>query len=223
MLYRRLRGFTLIELLVVIAIIAILAAILFPVFAKAREKARQSSCQSNEKQLSLAFHQYASDYDEKYPGPNLGANCNAGSAWGGMGVHAVLPYVKNVQVYTCPSRSNPPGFGTCCAAWTRTALPQSCYKENCNLPQPALALADIIRPAELYFLGESRGGNFWRPRNDGAGTCDDGLMSPHNEGLNIAFADGHVKWVKESRAHGAKAIINTYLPWKNVDAYPPGW
>ncbi len=59
------RAFTLIELLVVIAIIAILAAILFPVFAKAREKARQSSCQSNVKQLGLAFMQYTQDYDEK--------------------------------------------------------------------------------------------------------------------------------------------------------------
>ena len=62
------RGFTLIELLVVIAIIAILAAILFPVFAKAREKARQSSCQSNLKQLGLAFAQYHQDYDETMPG-----------------------------------------------------------------------------------------------------------------------------------------------------------
>src|ERR1700760_4371273 len=65
-------GFTLIELLVVIAIIAILAAILFPVFAKVREKARQTSCLSNEKQLGLAFQQYTQDYDEKYPDPNLG-------------------------------------------------------------------------------------------------------------------------------------------------------
>ena len=63
----RRRGFTLIELLVVIAIIAILAAILFPVFAKAREKARQASCQSNEKQLGLAFLQYVQDNDEKFP------------------------------------------------------------------------------------------------------------------------------------------------------------
>src|SRR5436305_1156733 len=61
------RGFTLIELLVVIAVIAILAAILFPVFARARENARRSSCQSNEKQLSLAVLQYAQDYDERYP------------------------------------------------------------------------------------------------------------------------------------------------------------
>ena len=63
------RGFTLIELLVVIAIIAILAAILFPVFAKAREKARQSSCQSNIKQITLGVLQYSSDYDENGPDP----------------------------------------------------------------------------------------------------------------------------------------------------------
>jgi len=68
----RRKGFTLIELLVVIAIIAILAAILFPVFAKAREKARQASCQSNLKQITLAFLMYASDYDEAYPIFNWG-------------------------------------------------------------------------------------------------------------------------------------------------------
>lgn len=91
------QGFTLIELLVVIAIIAILAAILFPVFARAREKARQASCASNEKQLALAMLQYTQDYDESYPLSNLQ------SVAGQVGwANLLQPYVKSVSVYHCP-------------------------------------------------------------------------------------------------------------------------
>ena len=108
------RGFTLIELLVVIAIIAILAAILFPVFAKAREKARQSSCSSNLKQLSLAVLQYVQDYDEMLPD----AECNGyydGRVW----IISNIPYIKNQQIFRCPSESSyntvAPGNDLC--AW----------------------------------------------------------------------------------------------------------
>lgn len=92
-------GFTLIELLVVIAIIAILAAILFPVFARARENARRSSCQSNLKQVSLGFRQYSQDYDERFP---LALHANMPSTgW----VMTLQPYVKSFQVFQCPSES----------------------------------------------------------------------------------------------------------------------
>jgi prepilin-type N-terminal cleavage/methylation domain-containing protein/prepilin-type processing-associated H-X9-DG protein len=89
-------AFTLIELLVVIAIIAILAAILFPVFAQAREKARQASCQSNLKQIGLAFMQYVQDYDETYP-PFTADACSATGAFfiQNMYVSLVNPYIKN--------------------------------------------------------------------------------------------------------------------------------
>jgi prepilin-type N-terminal cleavage/methylation domain-containing protein/prepilin-type processing-associated H-X9-DG protein len=89
---RRHAGFTLIELLVVIAIIALLAAILFPVFAQARDKARQNSCLSNTRQIGTAMMMYAQDFDEGLP------------AWGEYRWHVALkPYVKSIQVFVCPS------------------------------------------------------------------------------------------------------------------------
>ena len=104
---RHRRAFTLIELLVVVAIIAILAAILFPVFAKAREKARMSSCQSNLKQIGLAVAQYLSDYDHKYPwcdDPNNASNAYE-THYSGWISNGLQPYIRNFQIFICPSRN----------------------------------------------------------------------------------------------------------------------
>src|SRR5579871_4816989 len=99
-------GFTLIELLVVIAIIAVLAAILFPVFAQAREKARQISCLSNLKQQGTATYMYVQDYDETFPlGIYLGSQ--NGMACGMTSYHEIVPYQKNADVQKCPSDSTP--------------------------------------------------------------------------------------------------------------------
>ena len=101
---RKPSGFTLIELLVVIAIIAILAAILFPVFAQAREKARQTSCLSNIKQVGLAVLMYVQDYDESYPVTNIydfATPLGKQSGWSGR----VIPYIKSTQLMWCPSDS----------------------------------------------------------------------------------------------------------------------
>src|SRR4028118_2247831 len=97
------RGFTLIELLVVIAIIAILASILFPVFARARENARRSSCQSNLKQIGLGILQYVQDYDERYPMYRIdSATTGLRSTWFAQ----AQPYLKSTQLFACPSDSD---------------------------------------------------------------------------------------------------------------------
>ena len=172
------RGFTLIELLVVIAIIAILAAILFPVFARAREKARQSSCLSNTRQLILGILMYAQDYDERLPLdgtlPLAGAYPQA-PFWDAR----ILPYVKNEQIFICPSA--PSG--------TRT------YRYNTVRGRNGDRLATIEFPATTLLLVDATGGGFnqlnaWGLRNDGD------IIETHNGGANFGMADGHAKWLK---------------------------
>ena len=101
------KGFTLIELLVVIAIIAILAAILFPVFAQAREKARATSCISNEKQLTLSWSMYAQDYDELVV-PYSSTGCSGGYVY--PWPLLLQPYIKNYQVFKCPDSTYAIGY-----------------------------------------------------------------------------------------------------------------
>lgn len=177
------RGFTLIELLVVIAIIAILAAILFPVFAKAREKARQASCQSNEKQLALGLLQYVQDNDETFP---PGAN-GGGRGWAGE----IYTYVKSTGVYKCPDDPTPVNFNLA-SNLTPPHVPVS-YGMNTNLaaPRQGGTLAAQAAPASTVMLfeviqsvadvtnpleGDSVGGT--GPDGGGAGWIDAVCASP---------------------------------------------
>jgi len=145
------QGFTLIELLVVIAIIAILAAILFPVFAKVREKARQTSCLSNEKQLGLGFLQYEQDNNESMPFDTSGVYYDE-QGWAGE----IYPYVKSTGVFTCPDDPN-----------KQAGYTESSYAMNGNLLQadpnttygvqpskPGAVLSGQLAPANTVLLFE---------------------------------------------------------------------
>ncbi|MCD6351804.1 MAG: DUF1559 domain-containing protein [Armatimonadetes bacterium] len=209
------RGFTLIELLVVIAIIAILAAILFPVFARAREKARQTSCLSNVKQLALGMMMYVQDYDERFPvfGPAWGTNPSppgTGVSWW----QGIYPYVKNYQLYVCPNYDEHGPF----IYWGRTFQVFPSYGMNGHLHvgvplggNGGRKLAQVQRPASCVLLADSchpMGADWrfawpWAPGNwsssprkcDRARAEQDPSWCPHSGGSNYAFCDGHAKWL----------------------------
>ncbi len=217
------KAFTLIELLVVIAIIAILAAILFPVFSRAREKARQASCISNLKQLALAMLMYTQDYDETWP---LAYYWSPGwtdeyawdfhieySGWNvaGYSLGLIGPYTKNEQINACPSAR---GFVS------SSGRPYTGYAYNTSYigyrhtaggydDLPPASLADVQRPSETVLLADSAFWTTW-PRSGLAG--NNYLRAPsdpmhlwigpnvhfrHNGTANVAYCDGHAKAVAQ--------------------------
>ncbi len=254
---RRESGFTLIELLVVIAIIAILAAILMPVFAKAREMARKASCQSNLKQIAMAAHMYRSDYDGKMVPFHMSADdcvsdgrrlCASHGIW----QNTLHDYMKNTDVFYCPTRPNDswgeretwPEFSASLGNSKRAipAIFNSGYAMNRHI-SPAWDSAGeadpwhignqvnrehgIAKPAEtIYFIDVGHIGgitsydDYVRGAGDvpmRTGTDWGGVLAPeqvygpgdwawgwvpraqHNQTINVAFFDGHVKTVRLSQ------------------------
>ena len=213
----RKHGFTLIELLVVIAIIAILAAILFPVFARAREKARQTSCLSNVKELALAVLQYSQDYDEKNPGCYLDRHGGpAPPVWASSTYYywddLIYPYVKSKQIYHCPS-----GHST---VSDYMANQQSMYGSHTN---PGTLIATIAKPSDEILLYDGIHRTCGRPHgyrldSDGSRKWCYGYPAVnefefpgantyavnrerHNGGCNYAFVDGHAKWLMNTETY----------------------
>lgn len=152
-------AFTLIELLVVIAIIAILAAILFPVFGRARENARRSSCLSNAKQIMLGVHQYTQDYDERYPVLVTTTPLGTSMAWN----YKIMPYVKSTQIFQCPSDTNTvPRLGSMLpsteqfpTSYAVNGRSVQSLAPNAIVDQPGIALAAIAKPASTVYLADS--------------------------------------------------------------------
>ncbi len=187
------KGFTLIELLVVIAIIAILAAILFPVFARARERARQTSCQSNLRQIALATIMYAQDYNEMLPPILLqsGENLYAVN-------ETLMPYMRNDQLWICPSD----GVGEVETTEVGAAMDIS-YSGNTatmrwvlpayGLTDPPLSIGAVRRPSETAL--------FWDARSEGTSFPDDFALLVtyrHNEMANVSYHDGSARVVTDA-------------------------
>jgi len=208
------RGFTLIELLVVIAIIAILAAILFPVFAKAREKARQTTCVSNEKQIGLGFMQYVQDYDETYPYNYADSIPNA--KWGTTGSSLVAfldPYIKSTGVWTCPSNSFKPALRDCYPGRfppmpyhysTSGVIIKNDYPDP--VTSPPLSMAKVNVPSGTIMMVEYDClANYGEAYTVEFGNCGWYCWNTgyplatriHSDGANAIWCDGHVKWIKQ--------------------------
>ncbi|MFO7947237.1 MAG: DUF1559 domain-containing protein [Armatimonadota bacterium] len=182
-------AFTLIELLVVIAIIAILAAILFPVFARAREKARQSSCLSNMKQIALALEMYAQDYDERYLRVHGALHSDDEALYNE--IHdwypAIQPYVKNDQVFRCPTLQRPAVTNTDYIINGYFA----CATKKSFFPRPAQTVSFAEGSEDLAVFGYHP----WERENPDRFEAHI-EQEVHNGGANYAFADGHAKWMR---------------------------
>jgi prepilin-type N-terminal cleavage/methylation domain-containing protein/prepilin-type processing-associated H-X9-DG protein len=212
---KKFRAFTLIELLVVVAIISVLAAILFPVFARARENARRASCMSNMKQIGLGMFMYMQDYDGMYM-VSVSKDATGNILW----PQFIQPYVKSLNLFNCPSFSK--------TTFTQGSSASAYYNSAASVPYGLnfwllgeyyhLSEAGLQTPSETVLVAET--GNsassaatagyfqcypsyygYTTPTNTQYGFQGNGaarLTDRHMDGLNILWADGHVKWMKRS-------------------------
>lgn len=214
---RQSRGFTLIELLVVIAIIAILASILFPAFARARENARRASCQSNLKQMGLSFMQYTQDYDEKLTPEGSYIDWPV----------RLQPYIKNVQIFKCPSDSIgnlPDASGAFAYAVGKRMSYGICIKPDYTNSSPGrganfgiagdstgkfapVSIATFESVSETFLVGEFGNdpakpadyGNYIAPLGNAWGYTAEVPGDRHFNGGNWLYADGHVKFLRPEK------------------------
>jgi prepilin-type N-terminal cleavage/methylation domain-containing protein/prepilin-type processing-associated H-X9-DG protein len=217
------RAFTLIELLVVIAIIAILAAILFPVFARARENARRASCMSNLKQLGLGMMMYVQDYDETYS-PNQQAFPTSPTTYD-YWYQTLQPYIKSTQLFFCPNAptGNSIGYGNYGINSNVSADSGQPVVKMSAIDSPASTymildygqwntvtsrLGEVIYGCYIPGIGQIL--NLATSACPGTGTYTgtfynflqpDCMSGRHFGGVNMAFADGHVKWLKTEVVH----------------------
>lgn len=240
MAYRKQQGFTLIELLVVIAIIAILAAILFPVFAQAREKARQTQCMSNLKQIATGALMYVNDYEEKFPmavyGPVPHPRRSGERCFFTL-FDALEPYTKNLDIIQCPSEPKAlylnAGFQTILGAPTCNLPETISYMFNYDIipfgqtpigpGKATVSIAEVPQHAETTInleadIGLSGSCNLMKRKiNDSGIVFPIPVRARHNEMIQVNYVDGHAKAVKGRKYPGTDC---TYL-YPGQAANPP--
>lgn len=221
------KGFTLIELLVVIAIIAILAAILFPVFAKAREKARQTACLNNMKQIGTALQMYAQDYDEGIPTYSPRDGTAPAGPWN------LDPYIKNLQIWQCPSGKK--------GVSQNIGVNMQMFRtdeDDVYFYTTHAFLSDIKQPSECILFMDTANGYygdwpnppyfFYPPCRTNAATPEDMankiINVCHNNGVNTVHADGHAKWLSVGQLvfHGGNPT-GPWGGWIGTKGGPNNW